>query len=102
MIEALEPVGAFFEWRDGGDERLDLNLSGSHQFYGARILTGGCTGALQANLTRDDFLQREVHVGCDIADEDDRAAFASGVNGCSDRFGTANAFERHVDALIVG
>ena len=101
-MEAGEPRGAFFEWGNGGDERLDLDCAAGHQFDGAGIFAGRGAGALQANLAGDNFLQREIYVGSDVADEDDRAAFASGVDGGGNGFGAADAFQGDVDALIAG
>src|SRR5215472_2127693 len=75
-VEALEPLGAFFERDDGGDEGLHVDGTGGHPLDGLRVLTGGGARALQADLPRHNFLQRKVHVGCDVADEKDRPAFA--------------------------
>jgi len=79
-----------------------LDCAGGEEFDGAGIFAGRCAGALQADLARDDFLQREIDVRSDVSDEDDGAAFAGGVDGSDDGFGPADTFEGDVDALIVG
>ena len=40
-------------------KRLDANRTGGHQFDGLGIFASGGAGTLQANLTRDNLLQRE-------------------------------------------
>ena len=57
---------------------------------------------MQPNLARDNFLQRKIDVRRDVANEDDGAAFASGVDRSGDSFVAANAFESDVDAFVVG
>ena len=63
---------------------------------------GRSAGALQADLTRNDFLQRQIYVGGDVANEDDSSAFAGGVDGGGDGFSAADTFKRNVYALIGG
>ncbi len=53
-------------------------------------------------MARDNFLQREIHGGRDVADEDDGAAFASCVDRSGDGFVAANTLEGDVDAFVVG
>ena len=48
------------------------------------IFAGGGAGALQANLAADDFLQRELDLGRDVADQSDGAALAN-ASRCSRR-----------------
>ena len=101
-MKALEPARAFFEGSDGGDQRLYLNFAGGHPFDGLRIFSRGGAGTLQADLARDNFLQRKIDVGRDVADEDDGAAFARCIDRSGDGFVAANTFESDVDAFIVG
>ena len=60
--------------------------------HGLRIFSGRAARALQTNLTSDDFLQREIYVWRDVADEDDGSAFADGIDGGGDSFIAANTF----------
>ena len=39
-VKAIEPARAFFKRCNGGDERLDTNLSGGHEFDRLRIFAG--------------------------------------------------------------
>src|SRR4029077_9412942 len=74
----------------------------SHPLDGLRIFAGGGAGALQADLARDDFLEREGYVGGDVADEDDGAALASCVDRSGDGFVAADTFESDVNSFVVG
>jgi len=101
-VKALEPARAFFQRSDGGDQWLYLNFAGGHPLDCLRIFSGRGTGTLQANLARDNFLERKIDVGGDVADEDDGAAFASDVDRSGDGFVAANALDSDVDAFVVG
>jgi len=101
-MEALEPAGAFFEWCDGGDERLYLNFSGRHPFDSLWIFSGRSAGALQANLPRDDFLQRQIHVLLNIPNENHSSAFADCVNRSGDGFVTTDTLDGDIHAFVAG
>ena len=57
---------------------------------------------MQADLAGDDFLERKIDVGRDVADEDDGTAFARGVDRSGDGLVAANTFECDVDTFVVG
>ena len=72
------------------------------KFDGAVIFSRRGAGTLQADLARDNFLQRKIDVGRDVADEDDGAAFARCIDRSGDGFVAANTLDSDVDAFIVG
>jgi len=66
------------------------------------IFSGRGAGTLQTDLARDDFLEWKIDVRSDVADEDDSAAFARGVDRNGDGFVAADAFEGDVDTFVIG
>jgi len=57
---------------------------------------------LQADLAGDDFLERKIDVGRDVADEDNGTAFANCVDRSSDGLVAADTFESDVSSFVVG
>lgn len=101
-MEAREPLRAFGERDDSGDQRLHLNGAGCNEFDGAGVFACRGTGTLEADLAGNDFLQRERDFGRNVADEDDGAAFADGVDCDGDGLRTANGFDGNIHAVAGG
>ena len=72
------------------------------KFDGLGILACRRGRALQPDLPRDNFLQRQLHLWGDVADQRHRAALAHAVNGGGDGFVAAHGFKHHVGAEAAG
>jgi uncharacterized oxidoreductase len=101
-VQAFEPRGTVIERCYGGDQRFYLDRTRSQQLNRFRIFARGGAGALQANLTADDFLERKGDLRRDVADQRDSAAFANAVDRGGDGFRSSHSFEGNVDANSVG
>lgn len=101
-METLKPRSTVFERSNSGNEWFHFDGTGGEQFDGAGIFAGRSAGTLQTDLAGDYLLQRKIYAGRDVTDQDDRAAFASGVDAGGDGFIAAYAFQGDIDSLIAG
>src|SRR5579885_1436827 len=69
---------------------------------GSRIFAGLGACTLQANLARDDFLQRKTNFGRYVADKHDRAALANAVDTVGNSGVEADSLQDNIGAAAIG